>query len=131
MAILFRVACMLVVILACAAPPRIPVAGSVPKYPPRPANCALRVFYTPEPAIVAWDDLGVAQVTCHLDTAQPECMQRFQAEACRMGADLLYDVPKKPLRPKEQAIGFRGRAAHSRAPFPNPNNPPVDGRASQ
>jgi hypothetical protein len=62
-----------------------------------------------------WDDLGGAEVTCHLDVGSGECLRRFRAEACRMGGDLVYALPEKPIRPKEYAILFRGRVAHTRA----------------
>ncbi|MES1206597.1 MAG: hypothetical protein ABUS79_11735, partial [Pseudomonadota bacterium] len=45
-----------------------------------------------------------------------QCLRRFRAEACRMGGDIVYALPAEPLRPREQAITYRGRVAHTRAP---------------
>jgi hypothetical protein len=74
------------------------------------------MLHAPAPNVAAWDDLGIAQVTCHLDIGLPQCLRLFRAEACRMGGDIVYDLPEKPLRPREQAVLYRGRVAHSRAP---------------
>ena len=35
-------------------------------------------------------------------------------DACRMGGDILYDVPKKPLRPTEQGMVYTGHVAHTK-----------------
>jgi hypothetical protein len=41
-------------------------------------------------------------------------MQRLRAEACRMGGDIIYNVPRRPYRPREQVMVFRGQVAHTR-----------------
>src|SRR5262249_51727332 len=67
-----------------------------------------------KPGVAAWDDLGIAEVGCQIETSRAECMARLRAEACRMGGDILYDMPKKARRPYEQAIVYRARVAHTR-----------------
>jgi len=84
------------------------------KYPPRAKGCKVRVFYTAVPEVKEWDDLGMASVDCYLDVGAVQCLGRLRAEACRMGGDLLYDVPKKALRPTEQGMSYRGRVAHTK-----------------
>jgi hypothetical protein len=86
-----------------------------PKYPPRPAGCKLAVIFDATPP-VPWDDLGVAEVACHINTGQPQCIGQLRTQACRMGGDILYDVPRSPLRPRDEVLLFRGHVAHSRAP---------------
>jgi hypothetical protein len=88
-------------------------AGPNAKYPPRGNGCRVRVFYGPTPGVKAWDDLGVASVDCPLDVGAAQCLGRLRAAACRMGGDLLFDVPKKPLRPTEQGMSYRGQVAHT------------------
>ena len=61
-----------------------------------------------------WDDLGIAHVDCPLDLGRVQCRQRLREEACRMGGDLLYDVPKKPARPSEQGMVYVGHVAHTK-----------------
>ena len=84
------------------------------KYPPRPGGCKVRVFHTPAPDVKEWDDLGVAHVDCPLDVGSVQCLRRLQMDACRMGGDILYDVPKKPLRPTEQGMVYTGHVAHTK-----------------
>jgi hypothetical protein len=97
----------------CAGPGGAGAGGS--KYPPRPANCKVVLIQGPKPAAAAWDDLGMTEATCHLDDGQLQCLQKLRAAACRMGGDVVYDVPKKALRPTEQGMAFHGRVAHTRA----------------
>jgi len=101
---------------ACAVwkrPPDTGASGEARKYPPRPASCKLAVFKTPTPGVAAWDDIGLAEVACHINTGHPECMGRLRAEACRMGGDILYAVPDRPLRPRDEVLLFRGQVAHT------------------
>jgi hypothetical protein len=84
------------------------------KYPPRPGGCKVRVFHTPAPDVKEWDDLGIAHVDCPLDVGSLQCLRRLRMDACRMGGDLLYDVPKKPLRPTEQGMVYTGHVAHTK-----------------
>ena len=84
------------------------------KYPPRRPGCALAVFTSATPEIIGgWDDIGVAQATCHLDESEVACMHRLRVEACRMGGDILYSVPKRASRPMERAMVVRARVAHT------------------
>ncbi len=84
------------------------------KYPPRPGGCKVRVFHTPAPEVKEWDDLGLAHVDCPLDVGSVQCLKKLRMEACRMGGDLLYDVPKKPQRPTEQGMVYAGHVAHTK-----------------
>jgi hypothetical protein len=110
--------------LTCAPGPR----GQSPQYPPRRPGCALSVFRESKPN-VPWDDLGTAEVHCHIDDGDATCFARLRAEACRMGGDVIYDLPKRALRPKFEAMQFRARVAHRRpAPekAPAADLPPAD-----
>ena len=84
------------------------------KYPPRPGSCKIRVFHTPAPEVKEWDDLGMAHVDCPLDVGTVQCLKRLRIEGCRMGGDIIYDVPKKPLRPTEQGMVYAGHVAHTK-----------------
>src|SRR5262249_4144319 len=89
-------------------------SAAAPKYPRRRPGCKLAVYAGPKPGVAAGDGLGPAEGGSQLDTSRPKCLAQLRAEACRLGADILYDMPAKPLRPKEQAMIFRARAAHTR-----------------
>ena len=101
-------------------------AKAGPRYPRRRPGCALDVFYTPTPGVPAWDDIGVAQVGCHLDEGEIACLHRLRVEACRMGGDILYDMPRRAARPGEREMVMRARVAHTRAaPGEKPDNVPA------
>jgi hypothetical protein len=97
--------------LNCATTPANPNAG---KYPSRPRGCKVRVYHTPAPDVKEWDDLGVAHVDCYLDVGAVQCLQRLKMEVCRLGGDIVYDVPKKPLRPTDQGMVYTGHVAHTK-----------------
>jgi hypothetical protein len=104
------------------------------KYPPRSPGCRIALYHTPTPTVSSgWDDLGVAEAGCYLDDGENQCLQKLRAEACRMGGDIIYNVPKKPLRPQERAIVFRGTVAHTKPSekekqvAKDPEPPPEDG----
>jgi hypothetical protein len=84
------------------------------RYPRRPPGCELTVYHTAVPSIAAWDDLGVAEAVCNIGVPVAECLRMLRAEACRMGGDILYNVPRKPFRPRDQVMQFRGQVAHTR-----------------
>ncbi|MEO8215235.1 MAG: hypothetical protein ABI560_18695, partial [Myxococcales bacterium] len=85
------------------------------RYPRRGAGCELAIYHTAVPGVPAWDDLGVAEVACHISDPAAECLRRLRNESCRMGGDIIYNVPHQPLRPRDQVLVYRGQVAHSRA----------------
>ena len=95
--------------LGCATGPR-----PERKYPARRPGCSLSVTFAAQPDVAAWDDIGVVQVGCYIDESEVACMHRLRVEACRMGGDLLYDVPKKASRPGEREMTMRAKVAHTR-----------------
>ena len=113
-------------VAACAAARRGARTPGAPSYPPRAPGCKLAVFESATPlGIAGWDDLGVAEVGCHINTAYPQCFDRLRAEACRMGGDILYNVPRRPLRPHDQLMVFRGRVAHTKEKVPAEKEEPA------
>jgi hypothetical protein len=97
------------------------------RYPRRPPGCALTIYHSPIPDVTVWDDLGVAEVGCHLDESEVACLQRLRTDACRMGGDMIYNVPKRALRPLERAMIYRGMVAHTRdMPVKKADDKPAD-----
>ena len=101
------------------------------KYPRRGPGCELNVYHTAVPDVPAWDDLGIAEAGCHVSLSLSQCIQNLKAEACRMGGDLLYNVPLKPLRPQDQVMIFRGQVAHTRKGIPERHDRHKDEDANQ
>jgi hypothetical protein len=110
-ACLIVVACFAVCFVACA-------TGSLAKvkYPPRKPDCALSIYHTDLPQVQDWDDIGKVEIICNIDDTTNTCFTRLHAEACRMGGDIIYRLPLKPWRPKEEALGYRAMVAHRRTP---------------
>jgi hypothetical protein len=102
---------LILVLLLLGAPP---IAGACAHSHRHAHGCDVTVYHSPVPAAKEWDDLGVAQVDCALDVGRVQCLAQLRAEACRMGGDLLYDVPDKPRRPTDQGMTYYGRVARRR-----------------
>lgn len=66
------------------------------------------------PEVKAYDDIGPVQVDCYLDESEVVCLSRLRTEACRMGADIVYNIPKKASRPVERGMMYRAQLAHTR-----------------
>ncbi|HXU07330.1 MAG TPA: hypothetical protein VN903_40540 [Polyangia bacterium] len=95
------------VVAACAASKRDP------RFPKRGPGCSLSIYHN-LPEVKEWDDIGLVQVDCYLDESEVICLSRLRAEACRMGGDIIYNVPTKALRPVERGMIYRGNVAHTR-----------------
>ena len=93
--------------------------GHDARYPRRAAGCELAIYYTAVPGVPAWDDLGIVEIACHISDPAAECLRRLRNEACQMGGDIIYNVPRQPLRPRDQVLVYRGQVAHSRAGVPS------------
>lgn len=91
-------------------------AGDGPvKYPRRATGCDIAVYHTAVPGTEVWDDLGIAEVGCHVSLPMGQCLAMLKAEGCRLGGDMLYNVPRSPLRPSDQVMVLRGQVAHTRS----------------
>jgi hypothetical protein len=108
-------------VVGCASQP-----GPPPRYPPRSAGCELAIYPTSVPGVAAWDDLGPVEAVCNINSNTADCLRQLRAEACRLGGDIVYDWPKKPLRPTEQALLFRAQVAHSLSGRTPPRHRPGD-----
>jgi hypothetical protein len=85
--------------------------GQSTKYPRKRPGCELAVYHGLPNG--AWDDIGPVEVGCYLDEADSICLSRLRAEACYKGGNILYNVPRKALRPLERAKVFRAMVAHT------------------
>ena len=94
-----------------AACPKSP--GRDTRYPRQRPGCALAI-YNGLPTSGPWDDIGVAQVDCYLDESEVACLGRLRTEACGMGGDIVYNLPKKASRPVERGMIYRAQVAHTR-----------------
>lgn len=88
-------------------------SGGNARYPRRPPGCALQI-YNGLPEVKLYDDIGMVQADCYLDESEVVCLSRLRTEACRMGGDIIYNVPKKAARPVERGMVYRAKVAHTR-----------------
>jgi hypothetical protein len=96
------------------------------KYPRRGAGCEIALSHTAVPGVALWDDIGVAEASCHVNLSLSQCLQLLKAEAFRMGGDIIYNVPREPLRPQDQVLLFRGQVAHSLPGLPKKESDEAD-----
>jgi hypothetical protein len=126
-----NILCVLCCALSCAAaPPLEPAAANGIHYPRRAPGCDLAVYHTPVPGVAAWDDLGLAEATCNINDSPGECLRLLKAEACRMGGDIIYNLPRKPYRPRDQVLQYRAQVAHTQASTTKSEDPDLPAPAS-
>ena len=105
---LFALVALFAIALACSS------KGRDPRFPRRAPGCPLSVYNDLPPG--GWDDIGIVEVGCYLDESEIACLGRLRTEACRMGGDIIYNMPKKAHRPVERGMIYRAMVAHSRNP---------------
>jgi hypothetical protein len=83
------------------------------RYPAQPEGCAVQLFHTkvrgPE-----YDDIGRVVAYCGNDVTYESCVVELKNQTCKLGGDIVYDVPEEPARPTPDKVRLTGRAAHSR-----------------
>ena len=84
------------------------------RYPPRPEGCDVKVFHG-KVAGITYDDIGHVDSICGTDIGVEECLKELKNQTCKLGGDIVYDVPDEPNKPSPDKIKFTGRAAHTRA----------------
>jgi hypothetical protein len=84
-------------------------------YPPRPENCDVKLFHGKVVDIV-YDDIGHVDSICGNDIGREQCLVELKKQTCKLGGDIVYDVPDDPLKPAPDKLRYTGRVAHTRIP---------------
>ena len=84
------------------------------RYPERPKGCAVQVFHG-KVAGIKYDDIGRVDAICGTDLGEAACIAELKDQTCKLGGDIVYDVPDDPEKPSPDKVKFTGRAAHTRA----------------
>jgi hypothetical protein len=84
-----------------------------PHYPPRPAGCDVKVFHGKVAGIV-YDDIGRVDSICSNDMGRDQCVTELKNQTCKLGGDIVYDVPDEPEKPAPDKMRYTGRVAHTR-----------------
>jgi hypothetical protein len=85
-----------------------------PRYPPQPAGCPVQLFRGKIKSM-PYDDIGGVDAICGTDIGVEECLKELKNQTCKLGGDLVYDVPDEPSKPSPDKVRFTGRVAHTRA----------------
>jgi hypothetical protein len=99
----------LLTLAACGSEPK-----TDPRYPPRPPGCAVQLFRGKIKSM-PYDDIGGVDAICGTDIGVEECLKELKNQTCKLGGDLVYDVPDDPSKPSPDKVRFTGRVAHTRA----------------
>jgi hypothetical protein len=94
---------------ACTAP------KTDPRYPPREPGCAVRIYKGPVPSTTPKHDIGRVESICTTDVPESDCMRTLMDQTCKLGGDILWDVPEIPEKPTPDKFRWVARAAHTKA----------------
>lgn len=89
------------------------------RYPERPKGCDVKTFHG-KVAGIKYDDIGRVDAICGKDLGETACITELKDQACKLGGDIVYDVPEDPETPSPDKVKFTGRVAHTRAASPAP-----------
>jgi hypothetical protein len=65
---------------------------------------------------IVYDDIGRVDSICGNDLGREACLVELKNQACKLGGDIVYDVPDDPLQPGPDKLRYIGRVAHTRIP---------------
>ena len=47
----------------------------------------------------SYDDIGRVDAICSRDIAYDDCLVELRNQTCKLGGDIVYDVPEEPTKP--------------------------------
>lgn len=86
------------------------------RYPPRPLGCEVYVYKGPVPPSVGFDKIGGADVICAMGVSDADCARTLKDEACKLGGDMIYDIPAEPTHPAPDKVKWAVRVGHTKVP---------------
>ncbi len=82
------------------------------KWPERPAGCDVKIFH--ETPTMPTDNIGRVQAVCDQDRiSEADCLRELKDQACKIGADILWEVPTQPSFEYGKQL-WTARAAHTK-----------------
>jgi hypothetical protein len=86
-----------------------------PRYPPREPGCAVKVYKGEVPSSTRKHDIGRVEAICTTDVSESDCMRTLMDEVCKLGGDIVWDVPQIPEQPTPDKLRWVACAAHTKA----------------
>lgn len=83
--------------------------GAPSKFPARPAGCEVAVIRDGVPPYPT-ENIGPVSATCAEVVSKEDCLRELQDQVCKLGGDVVWQVPDKPKEENEK-IFWSGRAA--------------------
>lgn len=82
------------------------------RFPPLPPGCPVQLFHG-KIAGIPYNDIGRVDAICSTRISEAACLDELRNQTCKLGGDLVYDVPDEPQRPSPDQVRFTGRVAHT------------------
>jgi hypothetical protein len=83
--------------------------SSKSKYPEKPAGCEVAVLRDGAPPYPT-ENIGPVSSECSDRISKEDCLRELQDQVCKLGGDVVWQVPEKP-RAENEKIYWSGRAA--------------------
>ena len=90
-------------VLACGSNPP-------PQMPPKPKGCDVTVYRGAPPEGVSVTRLGHVSAPCGKNDADSDCIRALQDEVCKLGGNVVYEVPDKPEQETDVMLRYDGVA---------------------
>ena len=85
-----------------------------PSFPASQPGCEVTLYRGGLPDGVRVDELGDVAASCGKDAADSDCIRALQDEVCKLGGDVVYEVPKSPEPESETMLRYRGLAGREK-----------------
>ncbi len=85
--------------------------GSGSRFPSRPEGCDVQVFQSAP--TMPTENIGPVSAHCDDSTPKDDCMRTLKDQVCKLGGDVVWQVPGEP-RHEDNQWKLSGRAAHTK-----------------
>ncbi len=81
-----------------------------PTLPANPPGCPVTVYRGAPPKGVEVTRLGDVFASCGKNDADSDCVRALQDEVCKLGGNVVYEVPKTPEAESDTSLRYVGVA---------------------
>jgi hypothetical protein len=81
-----------------------------PTLPANPPGCPVTVYRGAPPKDVEVTRLGDVFASCSKNDADSDCIRALQDEVCKLGGNVVYEVPKAPEPESDTSLRYGGVA---------------------